>query len=258
MGAKNSFLMRSSENLKMSIPLAFILPFVLSCANNPIRQAPENLVSDIDGNVYTTIKLGNQIWTVENLRTTKYNDGTPIELDTSATTWSNANATIAKYCFYNNTSNPDTIMKFGALYNWYAIDTKKLAPSGWHVPTDADWDTLQNYLIANGFNYDGTTTGNKIAKSMAAKTDWSKSLVVGTIGDTLATNNRSGFSALPGGYRTYSSGVFDNIGNYCYLWSATESNSAIANVRALDFGKSSLLFQTQVKNSGFSVRLIKD
>jgi uncharacterized protein (TIGR02145 family) len=76
--------------------------------------------------------------------------------------------------------------KYGVLYNWFALATGKLAPQGWHVPTDADWDTLHNYLIANGYNWDGTTTGNKIAKSMAAQTDWyTGTTTVGAIGNYL-------------------------------------------------------------------------
>ena len=127
-------------------------------------------ITDFDGNGYQAVKIGNQVWTVENLRTTKYNDGTAIPYVTDSAAW--VNLTTPGYCYFNNMVNADSIRKFGALYNWYAVDTKKLAPAGWHVPTDAEWDTLENYLIANGYNWDGTTDSNKIAKSLAAKTDW--------------------------------------------------------------------------------------
>ena len=97
----------------------------------------------------------------------------------------------------------ENIKKFGALYNWYAVNTLKLAPKGWHVPNDAEWDTLQNYLTTNGYNWDGTTKENKIAKALAARTDWAFSKDSGAIGNDLTKNNRSGFSALPGGSRNY-------------------------------------------------------
>src|ERR1035441_4507351 len=97
--------------------------------------ASAGTVTDIDGNVYQTVKIGNQIWTVENLRVTRFNDGTAIPLDTSTATWDsiwNNGLTIPAYCYYNNMTNTDSIKKWGALYNWYAVNTGKLAPKGWH------------------------------------------------------------------------------------------------------------------------------
>jgi uncharacterized protein (TIGR02145 family) len=150
-------------------------------------------VTDADGNVYQSVRIGNQVWMTENLRVTKYNDGSDIPLDTSRSTW--IATPTPKYCFYNNTTNADSIKKYGALYNWYVVDSsnpKKLAPTGWHVPSDAEWNTLQDYLIANGYNLDGATTGNRIAKSMAARTDWNSYTLVGVIGNDISKNNASG------------------------------------------------------------------
>jgi uncharacterized protein (TIGR02145 family) len=212
-------------------------------------------VTDIDGNVYQTVKIGNQVWTVENLRTTKYNDGTPIPLVTDKTAWKNLHT--PGYCYYNNTSNADSIRKYGALYNWYAVDTKKLAPKGWHVPTYAEWTILENYLIANGYNWDGTTAVNKIAKSMAAKTDWRTAADAGDIGNDLTKNNRSGFSALPGGFRG-DNGYFRVIGLYGYWWSATEIGASDAYFRYLGFGDAHLYRDGIRKSCGFSVRLLRD
>jgi uncharacterized protein (TIGR02145 family) len=111
------------------------------------------IIRDIDSNVYQTIKIGNQVWTVSNLLTTRYNDGSPILNDTSNTSW--CIDSIGKYCFYNNTCNSDSIKKFGARYNWAAVspyNENKLAPSGWHVPTKNDWDTLaESPDISSGF-----------------------------------------------------------------------------------------------------------
>jgi uncharacterized protein (TIGR02145 family) len=212
-------------------------------------------ISDIEGNIYHTVKIGNQEWTVENLRTTKYNDGTTIPFVTDRAAWQAL--TTPGYCYDNNTSNADSIIKFGALYNWYAVNTKMLAPVGWHVSTDAEWDTLQNYLITNGYNWDGSTTGNNIAKAMAAKTDWPSSVNAGEVGTDLTKNNTSGFSALPCGYR-------NSVGDFgwfydCYWWTATELFTVYAWSRHLSYGNSSLLRGTsQIKSSGFNVRLVKD
>jgi uncharacterized protein (TIGR02145 family) len=152
-------------------------------------------VTDADGNVCHAIQIGSQVWTVENRWTTKLNDGTQIPHVTDGGRWSFL--TTPGYCFYGNTTNTSDKTKYGVLYNWSAVNTGKLAPAGWHVPSDSEWDTLQNFLIANGYNYDGTRTGNKIAKAMAAKTDWNSFVSAGAIGNDLSKNNASGFSALP-------------------------------------------------------------
>jgi uncharacterized protein (TIGR02145 family) len=215
-------------------------------------------VTDIDGNVYNTVKIGNQVWTVKNLRVTKYNDGSEIPLDTSRITWGGAE--MPKYCFYQNTTNLDSIKKYGALYNWYVFgpaNPKKIAPIGWHVPSDAEWDTLQNYLITNGYNWDGTTTGNKIAKSLAAKTDWYTYSVTGAVGFDLSKNNRSGFSALPGSYRSVN-GDFNYPMYNGYWWSATSFGGSHACYRFLNYGTDYLIRDYFLKNCGCSLRLVRD
>lgn len=216
------------------------------------------IVTDIDGNVYHTVKIGTQIWTVENLKTTKYNDGAAIPLVTDATSWQAL--TSDAYCWYNNSIvNKAT---YGALYNWYVVspaNTKKIAPAGWHVPTDAEWDTLQNYLITNGFNWDGSTTGNKIAKSLAAKSDWLSSTNLGTPGNDITSNNSSGFSALPGGVRYGSgSGIFDTQTYAGYWWSATEFVFDVSNAHYRYIGAEYLHSDYSFKSTGFSVRLVRD
>jgi uncharacterized protein (TIGR02145 family) len=216
------------------------------------------MVTDTDGNVYHAVKIGTQVWTVENLRVTKYNDGSPIPFDTSTATWSYA--TTPKYCFYKNTTNSDSIKNYGALYNWYVVNPqnpKKIAPTGWHVPTDSEWTIMQNYLIANGYNWDGTTTDNKIAKSLAAKTDWYTYSTTGAIGCDLTLNNRSGFSALPGVSR-YSNGDFDNQRGNGEWWSATEGDASSAYYHYLDYGYAKLYRYDVSKSNGFSVRLVRD
>jgi uncharacterized protein (TIGR02145 family) len=218
--------------------------------------ASAGTVTDEDGNVYQTVRIGNQEWTVENLRVTKYNDGSPIPLNASITPW-NLDTT-PKYCFYQNTTNLDSIKKYGALYNYYVVNTGKLAPAGWHVPTDTEWTVLENHLIAIGYNWDGTITNNKIAKSMAAKTDWNTiNANTGTVGFDLTKNNRSGFSGLPGGLRAYD-GRFLDKSIYSFWWSAGKIDAPI-------FGRSLRTNDDFLRrgdddnhNYGYSVRLVKD
>jgi len=212
-------------------------------------------VNDVDGNRYKVIMIGNQLWMAENLRTTKYNDGTTIPLVTDNTAWSNL--TTPGYCWYdNNSANKDT---YGALYNWYTVNTGKLCPSGWHVPSDDEWTIMQNYLIANGFNYDGTTFGNKYAKALASTTGWTSSAVTGAVGNTdyPSKRNATGFTALPSGYRE-TDGTFKLIGSVSHWWSSTESNEINGYDREITYYFSGMSRNTPTKQSGCSVRCIKD
>jgi uncharacterized protein (TIGR02145 family)/uncharacterized repeat protein (TIGR02543 family) len=214
-------------------------------------------VTDIDGNVYHTIRIGTQTWMVENLKTTKYTDGTSIPLVTDNTAW--GGLTTPGYCWYNN-DEPTYKSTYGALYNWYTVNPanlKKIAPAGWHVATDAELTTLENYLIANGYNWDGTIVGNKIAKALAAKTIWNKSTVAGAIGNDMITNNKSGFSALPGSYRSQV-GSFILLGILGCWWSSTEGDASYAYSRYLDCGKEILGRYCDLKGCGLSVRLLRD
>jgi uncharacterized protein (TIGR02145 family) len=220
------------------------------------------IVMDADGNVYHSVTIGTQTWTVENLKTTKFNDGTAIPLVTVDSTWVGiaygSDIAYAGYCWYNNDSvaNKNT---YGALYNYWAVYSGKLAPAGWHVPTTTEWETLKNFLIVSGYNYDGTTTGNYIAKAMSAKSNWNTNTTEpGAIGNNLSTNNRCGFSALPGGYRDYYDGSFDGIGNVGYWWSATiYANSNVGSLN-LYYGLGFLNSFGDNVNCGFSVRLVKN
>jgi uncharacterized protein (TIGR02145 family) len=190
----------------------------------------------------------------ENLKVTQYNDGASIPNVTDNTAWSEL--TTGALCDYKNTpSNSET---YGKLYNWYAVNTGKLCPTGWHVPSDAEWTTLENYLIANGYNYDGTTTNNKIAKAMASSSGWESSTYEGAIGtnDYPAKQNASGFTALPGGYR--GSDGFFAIGYYGYWWSATEYDPNFAWYRFMGYNLSNVIRGSFNKEVGFSVRCVRD
>ncbi len=211
-------------------------------------------VTDIDGNVYQTVQHGDQVWTVENLRTTKFNDGTTIPHIIDSATW--VNDSLGSYCYYSNTTDADSIRIYGALYNWYAIDTKKLAPAGWHVPDTTEWNNIRDYLIANGYNWDGIASGNRIAKSLATQTHWNASTDTATIGKNLTMNNRSGFSAFPGGLRY--TGTYLGRGMYTYWWSASESNALHACDYHLRYDLDGLYSNYVIKTRGLSVRLAKD
>jgi uncharacterized protein (TIGR02145 family) len=201
------------------------------------------------------VVIGNQEWTVTNLRTTRYNDGTVISNVTDNTAW--AGLTSGAYCYYSNTSDAGAQQKYGALYNWYAVNTGKLAPAGWRVPTDADWRALENYLIVNGFNYDGTLTGDKIAKSIAAGV-WDSTTVTGSIGNDMSLNNKSGFSAVGGGWRPYYNGLFNLLRIAGYWWSATEDNVQSAVSYSVTNDNPSLIRSPASKKYGYSVRLVRD
>jgi uncharacterized protein (TIGR02145 family) len=195
-------------------------------------------VKDIDGNIYPTITIGNQVWIAENLKATKYNDGTAIRLVTDEKTWKGLKT--AAYCWLNNDiANRDI---YGALYNWYAVNTKKICPRGWHVPTDEEWLTMTTFLG------DPSTAGDKLKEE--GTTHWKNSLNIGT--------NDFGFTALPGGMRL-EAGSFPLFSNsYAVWWTATQYDATHARNRGLYFTASSVYRSYDTLRNGFSVRCIKD
>lgn len=214
-------------------------------------------VADVDGNLYRSITIGTQVWMVENLKTTKYNDGTDIPNIIDNTAWTSL--TTPAYCWYNNDISYKNT--FGALYNWYAVNTSKLAPNGWHVPSDAEWTILDNYLIANGYNYDGTTTGNKYAKAIASASGWNSSTAMGVVGNTDYPENRNatGFTGLPSGWRYGNTdGTFGLMGMGGGLWSYSESDAHLAWSRAIYNYNTDFLRFLGYKTDGTSVRCVKD
>lgn len=216
-------------------------------------------VTDQDGNTYGYLTYGDQVWTVENAEMVKYRDGTPIPQVTDDTEWENLTTGAWSY-----NDNDPTMPR---LYNWYAVmgihDTdpntpnKEFAPEGWHVPTDAEWTTLEEYLIANGYNYDGTTTGNKIAKSMASTTGWDSSTSIGEPGNDQSLNNSSGFNTFPEGTRTLS-GLFFNDGWYAIFWSSTEFSTNRAWRRLIFHAMKNVGRENYYGQSGNSVRFVRD
>ncbi len=211
---------------------------------------------DGDGNNYPIVKIGSQIWMAENLKTSRYNTGDTIRYESNNTNWYLNN--VAAFCWYDH----DEVInknKYGGLYNWYALKTNNLAPVGWHVPTDAEWITLENYLMSNRFNYDGTTSGNKYSKSLASTNLWNPSTVIGTVGNTdyPSKRNATGFTAIPTGYRNYK-GLFSNIGNATFIWSSTQTNESMAYSRSISNVGYLVVKSEATKNSGFTIRCLKD
>ena len=216
--------------------------------------------TDQDGNTFEWINYGTQDWAIENAEVITYRDGTPIPQVTDATEWSNL--TTGAWSYYDNDSTK------GRLYNWYALvglhdndpftSNKEFAPDGWHVPESYEWTTLEEYLIANHYNYDGTTTGNKIAKAMASKTGWLLPGTEGSVGNDQYLNNSSGFSAYPEGWRT-PWGSFYNEGKYAVFWCINESSdTSKALARDLYYADSFLDTGNWNKRNGLSVRFVKD
>lgn len=192
-------------------------------------------VTDIDGNVYNTVTIGTQCWMVENLKTTRYNDGTTISNVTDDTQW-NA-LTTGAWCYYNNDISNNTT--YGKLYNWRAVNTGKLAPIGWHIPSDAEWTTLIDYL--GGTNVAGG--------SMKSSDFWNS--------PNLGATNTSGFTGLPAGAR-YNSGFFFNIGDRGAWYSSTEIDASTAWNIGLRFDKTWAYRANGYKTEGCSIRCIKD
>ena len=211
-------------------------------------------VKDIDNNVYKTVKIGKQIWMAENLKTTKYRNGDTIGTTTPATL-DISTENIPKYQWaYENDESKVAI--YGRLYTWYVTtDSRNICPKGWHVPTDAEWTILTDYLINNGFGNGGS--GMEITKSMAATSGWIANSLKGNVGNDQLSNNSSGFSAFAGGYR-YGIGSFNELGSYSYWWSSTEVNSTTAWYRNLSEQRNDAYRDNTNKQNGISVRCLKD
>lgn len=202
--------------------------------DNPSQS---DTVIDIDGNVYHSVTIGSQVWMVENLKVTKFNDGTNIPNVTGALAWSNL--VTPGYCYYNNDAANKN--KYGNLYNWYAVNTGKLCPTGWRVPTDADWTTLTNYL--GGENI----VGSKL-KEKGTSNWWSPNA---------EATNETGFTGLPGGNRAIN-GSFGFTGIYGFWWSTSEINNTDVWGRSLCYFNIAVTKSLEPKGTGQSIRCIKN
>jgi uncharacterized protein (TIGR02145 family) len=207
-------------------------------------------ITDIDGNDYKLVKIGDQIWTAENLKVTHYRNGDAIPNETGDEEW--CDLLSGAYCNYDN--DEIYMATYGRLYNWLAVnDSRNIAIAGWHVPTDEEWKELEMYLgmsqsQADDVGYRGSDEGGKMKET--GTTHWNS--------PNEGATNESGFTALPGGYRTYGAGHFVTMGNLAYFWSSTEGNSNEAWFRVLDSGTPRVSRYSDNKCRGVSIRLVRD
>ena len=227
------------ENRIWICQIIIIMGFVLNLTNNCKRADDElSAVTDKDGNVYKIVTIGTQEWMVENLKTTKYNDGKDIPNVTNNTEW--AVLTTPAYCWFDNNETPNKA-SYGALYNWYTINTGKLCPTGWHVPTDAEWTTLTTFL-------DGENSAACKLKEQGLA-HW--------ISPNLCADNSSGFKALPGGYREYD-GTFYYLGYLGYWWTSTDPITWDPWYRVITYYDSCVFRANCPEIGGFSVRCLRN
>jgi len=206
------------------------------------------IVIDMDGNVYQTIKIGDQWWMTENLKVTHYRNGDPIPNITANYEW--ADLTSGAYCNFSNSEGNGDI--YGRLYNWYAVnDDRNIAPEGWHVPSDAEWKQLEMYIgmsqaEADGTDWRGTDEGGKLKE--AGEIHW--------YSPNTGATNESGFNALPGGRRE-ESGNFQSIALHYFgiFWSSTNDQTWC---RGLTHNQAQINRFIGDKNLGNSLRCVKD
>ena len=254
----------SSQQFEFQPGEIYYVKYFADNANNLGRSYSDvvtvsTMFEDQNGNTIYSKTYGNQEWSTENAEVTTYRDGTPIpEVDLN----DHANFLDATTGVYMQTD-------YGKFYNWYAImgihdddpstPNKHFAPEGWHVPSQSEWETLRDYLIANGYNYDGTTTGNKIAKAMASRNDWSSYDSLGAVGNNPSSNNSSGFNAFPYGVVS-GDAVHNSFGQKASFWTKTYTPTNYARIFNISDDSPSLNMYTKYigYDYGYSVRFVKD
>lgn len=232
--------------------LLFLVPFLLAfqCEKDDSEFLASEIVIDADGNEYNTIVIGNQTWMLENLKTTKYNDGSPITEYTIATfgnDWGNLNDQEGMYQ-WADTSDLNNVVEeelpfdvYGAMYNHWAIESGKLAPQGWRIPSQADFEELENYLSNNGYN-------GIIATALKSATGWLPSSGNGT--------NEIGFNALPNGYINAFGGP--TLGQGICTWATTTKTTNNKRILIQLFDQNQLLYSNSAIQIGAGIRCIKN
>ena len=243
-----------------------ILIITLFCAG--LTNCQPDSVKDIDGNSYHTVSIGTQVWMVENLKTSKYLNGDLIGTTTPATLVIEGEITPEYQWAYDG--NASNVATHGRLYTWYAAtDSRKVCPVGWHVPDDAEWTILTDYLIKNGYGYGNGYKGMDIAKSLSAATGWVADETAGNVGNDQSRNNKTGFTAIPGGARL-EDGNFHELGHIADWWSTTEGGPFLQCITGITVNSPGGLFRdiyhdysyvnsySNNKKYGMSIRCLRD
>jgi uncharacterized protein (TIGR02145 family) len=230
----------SNQNLKVDFTPSDAIKYNTTTKTITINVLAKGTMMDYDGNIYYTVKIGTQTWMVENLKVTHYRNGNPIANITDSATWTSLSS--GAYCWYNNDIANKTT--YGALYNWFTVnDSRKIAPSGWHVPTYADWIILNQYL--GGYE----VAGGKMKES--GLVHWAE--------PNAGADNSSGFTALPSGLRSWD-GTYYNLFYTCTFWSATENADDVSRAwrNGIYYIYPNSLPGDDLKQYGYSIRCIKD
>jgi uncharacterized protein (TIGR02145 family) len=223
---------------KVSIFTLLLIVFAVLATGCKKDKKPTELLTDMEGNSYKTVTIGSQVWMAENLKTTKFVDGSDIPLIEDASSW--GNLTTPGYCWYNN--DPLTFKEpYGALYNDFTVATGKLCPTGWHVPEKEEWQKLRDYLG------DSIQAGAKLKEPGTAH--W--------LSPNKGADNSSGFTALGAGLR-YFEGTFASINSFTSFWSATAISTDDEWYCGLYFGDTAFIIDHRNRKHGFSVRCLKD
>jgi uncharacterized protein (TIGR02145 family) len=242
-------LFAKSTNINMGLPLSYVVRNVVDNKVVSVKLATDyyvydcqpkaNALVDVDGHVYKTVTINGKVWMAENLRVTHLNDLAPIPYINNKTEW--ANKTGRAYCYDNYSDSVSAVAKtYGCLYNWFTVGTGKLAPKGWHVPNNKEWQALVDYL-----------GGNQSAGAFMKEAG-----IVHWISPNTGANDEYGFTALPGGLNLYN-GTFGYLGTRAYFWSADYSGTNAYYLALLYNNKSATVTYTD-KNAGVSIRCVKD
>jgi uncharacterized protein (TIGR02145 family) len=205
--------MMLTKIFQAAIILSVITLSASCCRKDDLPNITE--VSDFEGNTYNVVRIGDQLWTVQSLRTNHLNDGTAILQISDSMQWVHAND--PAMCYYNN-SETEYKETYGALYNWYTVATGKICPDGWHVPSSGDWDKLISFAGGQA------AAGLRLKESGNAH--WQ---------DPNEADNSSGFTALPGGHRIYYKGTYSGIGK-TGMWASSTLGEGKVSVGVRFYG----------------------
>lgn len=250
-------IMKNKFSISLLVTTAIVLVLAISCVkdinDSPVRSLNNrttalfnpNLeygsLTDIDGNIYKTITIGTQTWMAENLRTTKYRNGDPIPHVTNTSDW--AELTTGAYCNFNNIDQLDTVATLGRLYNWHVIsNSRTIAPNGWHIPTESDWNTLVTYLGGKD------DAGGKMKE-------------VGTLhwlDPNTGATNESGFTGFSSGWRGGNGIFYNSYGNSSFWWTTTGYNEELAFGLLLRKNNTTTALAANEIRYGGGVRCVKD